>query len=307
MKNEISFPSLPLHEWETTKKTLHRYVQIVGKIRMQLTPRQNHWWHVPLYVNTRGIGTTSIPYKNHRFEINFDFLDHKLSVNTSRGDTKSFKLFDGLSVSVFYRSLFDILRSLEIEAPIKPRPYDLDTDTPFAKDKTHKSYKKEYVERYWKILTQVEHIFKLFNREYCGKVCPVQLYWHSFDLAVTRFSGNTAPPLSNANRVNKEAYSHEVISFGFWPGDENVREAAFYSYTFPAPESINQTRLKPDHAFWTDQNGSPLALLKYEDVRNSENPHETILQFLESSYRAGIETAQWDTHNLHRQQQVVRK
>lgn len=301
--NHAIFPPLPLYEWEPTKKTLHRYVQIVGKIRMELMPPQNHWWHVPLYVNTRGLGTGSVPYNGSRFEINFDFVDHQLIVTTSRGDEEIFELADGLSVSVFYHELFDILDELDIEAPIKAVPYDLKPDVPFSEDTLHKSYDEKYVTRFWQILQQIDRIFRIFNQEFCGKVCPVQLYWHSFDLVVTRFSGETAPSMPEAGRVNREAYSHEVISFGFWPGDDNVPEPAFYSYTFPAPEGLEQTQLQPNAALWTEQNGSPLALLPYEAVRRAGNPETTILQFLESAYQAGVEKAGWDLGPIHNSRQ----
>ena len=300
MKPENSFPSLPLDEWKDTKQTLHLYAQIVGKIRMALMSRQNHWWHVPLYVNTRGIGTDSIPYGNNRFEINFDFIDHKLKVRTGQGKQEAFELRGGLSVAEFYQKLFPILRDLDIKANILAKPYDQPFDTPFAEDREHNRYDKKYVEKYSAILSQVDRIFRLFNSDFCGKVCPVQLYWHSFDLAVTRFSGKQAPPMPEAGRVDRETYSHEVISFGFWPGDENIQEPAFYSYTFPAPDKLDTVPLKPDSAYWADQSGSPMALLMYEDIRKTEDPDKALLDFWESAYRAGSEKAGWDTKALHK-------
>jgi len=292
------FPPLPLAEWEDTKQTIHLFTQIVGKIRKKLTPHQNHWWHVPLFVNTRGLGTRTIPYNDHHFEINFDFVDHQLMVMTNRGMKKSFNLHDGLSVSQFYNKLFGILDDFEIEVQILAKPYDQPFDTPFAEDTIHKSYDKDYVERFWRVLSQLNRLFQEFNREYIGKVCPIQLYWHSFDLAVTRFSGKEAPPMPEAGYVDQEAYSHEVISFGFWAGDENIPDAALYSYTFPAPQDLDTTPLKPEKAFWTEQRGSPMALLMYEDVRTAENPDQAILDFLNSAWEAGVEKAQWDTKNL---------
>ena len=292
------FPALPLREWEETKQTLHLYVQIVGKIRMALTPAKNHWWHVPLYVTTRGLGTRTIPYPGHPFEINFDFIDHQLTIFTNQGEEKSFDLDDGLSVSTFYHNLFALLDELDIHADILAKPYDQPFDTPFAEDEEHNRYDKEYVERYWTILTQIDRLFQIFNQNYCGKVCPIQLYWHSFDLAVTRFSGKLAPPMPQAGRVDQEAYSHEVISFGFWAGDQNIPNPAFYSYTFPAPEDLNRAPLKPAEAFWTEQRGSPMALLMYEDVRKSDDPEQAVLDFLQSAWQAGIDKAQWDTQHL---------
>ena len=293
-----TFPALPLNEWEDTKQTLHLFVQIVGKVRMALTPHQNHWWHVPLYVNTRGLGTRTIPYNNHHFEINFDFIDHQLSVTTNRGEEKAFDLHDGLSVSEFYQKLFAIFDQLEIDVDILAKPYDQPFDIPFPDDEEHDRYDKEYVERYWKVLSQLDRLFRIFNSDYRGKICPIQLYWHSFDLAVTRFSGEEAPPMPEAGYVDQEAYSHEVISFGFWAGDENIPDAALYSYTFPAPEGLDSMPLKPDEAFWTEQRGSPMALLMYEDVRNADDAEQAVLDFLRSTWKAGVEKAQWDTSNL---------
>jgi hypothetical protein len=293
-----NFPALPLDQWEDTKQTLHLFVQIVGKIRMELTPHQNHWWHVPLYVNTQGLGTSTIPYKNHHFEINFDFIDHQLTVTTSRGEQEQFELHDGLSVSEFYQKLFSILDRFSIDVDILAKPYDQPFDTPFPEDKEYNQYDKKYVERYWKILSQLDRLFQIFNSDFRGKVCPIQLYWHSFDLAVTRFSGKQAPPMPEAGHIDQEAYSQEVISFGFWAGDENIPDAALYSYTFPAPEDLDSAPLKPEEAFWTEQRGSPMALLMYEDVRNAKDPEQAVLDFLRSTWKAGIEKAEWDTSNL---------
>lgn len=292
------FPALPLSEWEDTKQTLHLFAQVVGKIRKELTPHQNHWWHVPLFVNTRGLGTRTISYDNHNFEINFDFVDHQLTVITNKGMKESFDLIDGLSVSQFYKKLFAILDQFGIEVKILAKPYDQPFNTPFAEDTEHNSYDREYVERFWRILSKLNWLFQVFNRDFIGKVCPIQLYWHSFDLAVTRFSGKEAPPMPDAGYVDQEAYSHEVISFGFWAGDENIPDAALYSYTFPSPKGMDTTPLKPKKAFWTEQRGSPMALLMYEDVRNSDDPDQAVFDFLNSAWDAGIKKAQWDTKNL---------
>lgn len=294
-----SFPTLPLHEWKSTKETLHRWVQIVGKIRMELMPPQNHWWHVPLYVTTHGLGTGPIPYEDKRLEITFDFHRHQLKVELSDARKKAFELKDGLSVSLFYKSLFEILDHLDVSVSILAKPYDLEDDRPFNKDDDHKSYHKKYVERYWQILLTVDKLFRKFNQSYCGKVCPIQLYWHSFDLAVTRFSGAQAPPMPNAGPVDQEAYSHEVISFGFWPGDDQLNEPAFYSYTHPAPDNLMDYTLQPSEAFWSDQSGSPMALLMYEQIRKSEDAEDKILSFLKSAYQAGITAANWITKELH--------
>lgn len=297
MKTEY-YPLLPLKDWEPTKITLHLFAQIVGKIRMELMPKQNHWWHVPLYVSTNGLTTDSIPLDGRLFEIEFDFVDHKLRVTTSEGTQKSFLLSDGLSVASFYEQLFTILDELNIDVNILAKPFDHESTIPFAEDEKHNSYDKEFIERYWQILTHTDRIFKTFSGQFCGKTCPVQLYWHSFDLTVTRFSGRRGPDMSEASQVEREAYSHEVISFGFWPGDQDVRDPAFYSYTYPAPEGIDDEPLQPESAEWVEQNGSPMALLMYDDVRNTDNPDQTMLDFLKSTYQAGAKKANWDTENF---------
>lgn len=265
---------------------------------MQLMPKQNHWWHVPLYVQTWGLTTGAIPLDERRFEITFDLVNHQLTVTTSKGIQKSFILRDGLSVASFYGQLFSILDDLNIEIEILAKPYKHKSITPFAWDEEHKSYHQGYIERYWQILSEVDHIFKIFSGRFSGKTCPVQLYWHSFDIAVTRFSGKRAPDIPEANKVDQEAYSHEVISFGFWPGDEKVRDAAFYSYTYPAPEGIDQQSLQPKNARWVEQNGSPMALLMYEDVCRADDPQQMLLEFLESAYQAGARQACWDLNHF---------
>ena len=301
MAHTETYPPLPLDEWESTKKTLHLFAQIVGKIRMSLMPDLNHWWHVTLYVSTRGLTTGSIPVDGRRFTIEFDFTNHKLVVNASDGTEQSFPLEDGLSVAEFYEHLFSILDSLDIDVDILAEPYDHESTTPFAEDKEHRSYDKPAVERYWQVLSQVDRIFNAFSGRFYGKTCPVHLYWHSFDLAVTRFSGNQGPAMPEASRSDREAYSHEVISFGFWPGDEEVRAPAFYSYTYPAPDDLEEENLDPDSARWVEQNGSPMAVLMYDDVRNSPDPEETLMQFLQSAYMAGAQKAGWDIEHFHRE------
>jgi len=300
MKYANPFLPLPLDEWNSTKQTLHLYTQIVGKIRMALSPPKNHWWHAPLYVTTQGLGTHLIPYGARSFEINFDFLRHRLSVITNANQEDSFALDDGLSVSEFYHNLLELLGAFDITADILARPYGLDIQTPFAKDVEHHSYEKQYIERFWHILTQIEYIFNLFNSSFYGKVCPPQLYWHSFDLAVTRFSGRSAPAMAGGSSVDREAYSHEVISFGFWAGDQNVPDPAFYSYTYPSPRGLEHTMLQPRQAFWTTINRSPMALLTYFDMCKVADPREALLQFLESAYQSGARKAGWDSQLVQR-------
>ena len=289
---------MPLDAWRPTKNTLHLYCQIVGKIRLALHPRMNHWWHVPLYVSPRGLTTRTIPYRGGNFEIEFDLREHRLEIRTSEGGLEDFGLYDGLTVADFYSSIFSNLSKLGIHPNIRPLPYEAPSSTPFPDDNQNKSYDKLYVERFHGILVAVDDILQEFRGRFLGKSTPVHMFWHSFDLALTRFSGKPAPVRDGANRVEREAYSHEVISFGFWFGDDNVPAPAFYSYTTPEPEGLADEPLSPPSAQWQDSNGSHLALLMYDDVRETENPHEVVLQFLESAYQAGAKRANWDVAGL---------
>ncbi|MGB2914617.1 MAG: DUF5996 family protein [Pyrinomonadaceae bacterium] len=290
------FPEIPLDAWRATKNTLHLYLQIVGKIRLTTHPRVNHWWHVPFYVSPRGLTTRAIPNAGGNFEIEFDFHEHALKIKTSDGRYEDFALYDGLSVADFYASLFSNLAKLGLRPNIKAEPYEAPSTTPFADDHENCSYDKDYVERFHKVLVAVDDIFEEFRGRFTGKSTPVHLFWHSFDLALTRFSGKPAPPIDGANMVTREAYSHEVISFGFWFGDDkenSVAAPAFYSYTAPKPDGLENEPLQPDAAFWTPDGG--MALLMYDDICQNENAREMILNFLESAYHAGATRAGWDT------------
>jgi hypothetical protein len=290
-----NLPPLPLEEWIDTKLTLHLYAQIIGKIKLKLMPYKNHWWHITLYVNSRGLGTGPMPYADKLIEINFDFCAHQLAIHTNQNQTMRIDLKDGLCVSEFYKLVFEALSALNVKLKILAKPYEVEPCIPFFEDQSHCSYDKEYILRYWQILSYIEPVFKEFSGRFLGKCSPVHVFWHSFDIAVTRFSGKPAPEVPGANRVNAEAYSHEVISAGFWPGDQNIKEPAFYSYTWPAPEGIMNEPLAPNgKAEWIISNGSPMALLTYENMRQSENPKETLLHFLESAYAAGAKLGNWD-------------
>ncbi len=291
------FPPLPIEEWEDTKNTLHLFFQIVGKIRLALFPKMNHWWHVTLYLSPRGMTTRPIPYKDMIFEIEFDFIKHQLFITTSRGQDKAFSL-EGTSVSEFYDKIFPSLHELGVDVNIKATPYDVPfSEQPFESDKKHSSYDKEYVNRYWRILVQVNSVFEEFRAKFIGKSTPVHLYWHHADLAVTRFSGKKAPAMQGGTNADKEAYSHEVISFGFWAGDENVRAPAFYSYTYPEPEGLAEEPLSPKEAIWNTDNGA-MAVLMYDDLRNHESPREALMDYLESAYLAGAKRANWNIGEL---------
>lgn len=301
MANPLSLPALPLDAWEQSKVTLNFFVQIVGKVRLNLAPRKNHWWYITLHVSSSGLTTRSIPFDNglHSFEIVLNFLDHKVELTTSRHEKYSFPLEDGLSVASFYKKLMGLLQKIGLEPEISDKPIDLPSTASFGEIEAYHTYQPEYVERFWRILLWVDDVFKEFSGRFYGKTCPVHLYWHHMDLTVTRFSGNRAPAVDPGARIiEKDAYSHEVISFGFWAGDENVRDCAFYSYTHPSPEGLGEAPLLPEAANWVDSNGSPMAILMYEDVRTSDDPRSVLLSFLESTYQAGAKRAGWPVEDL---------
>jgi len=292
----VNLPPLPLDEWEPTKTTLHLWLQIVGKVRMASSLPRNHWWHVPLYVDVRGLTTRLLHAPDGvSFEIDFDFVDHRLVVRTSRGEVESFPLADGLSVAEFDRKLHEILAGLGVDVEIKENPFGVPMTTPFPDDREHASYDPDAVHRFWRILDWTDGVFEEFSGWFCGKTSPVHLFWHSFDLAVTRFSGRRAPAQPDADAVTREAYTHEVVSFGFWAGDANVREPAYYSYTAPEPAGLRERPLRPDSAVWSEQG---LALLTYETVRTAPDPRATLLEFLESAYEAGADAAGWNRTDL---------
>ncbi len=291
-------PALPLDEWEPTLDTLHLWLQVVGKIRLATAPPRNHWWHVPLYVDVRGLTTHRMHAPNGlAFQIDFDFVDHRLVVRTSEGADESFPLAAGLSVAEFDASLHDLLARIGADVAIRETPYGVPMTTPFPEDHEHASYDRDAVVRFWQILDWSDAVFEEFAGWSCAKTSPVHLFWHSMDLAVTRFSGRRAPEIPNAGLVTREAYSHEVVSFGFWPGDQKVREPTYYSYTAPEPPGLKEQPLRPDDAHWAGE-GSALALLPYERVRKATDPRAALLAFLESAYSGGSDLAEWDREAL---------
>jgi Family of unknown function (DUF5996) len=292
-------PELRLERWEPTKETFHLWAQIVGKVRLAATPPLNHWWNAPLYVDTQGLTTRRLRSEGGDFDVCFDFVVHELVVRTSRGEVESFRLADGLSVAAFYERFFAVLAGFGIEVEIKAEPFGVSMTTPFAEDTEHASYDRGAVERFWQALRWVDWTLQEFAGWFCGKTSPVHLFWHGLDLAVTRFSGERAAESPNVDRVSREAYSHEVISFGFWPGDQKVRMPAFYSYTAPEPPGLAEQPLRPEAASWQQPFGSShLALLPYDEVRASPDPRMTLLEFLESAYEAGATLAGWDRDAL---------
>lgn len=288
------YPSLPLGEWQDTNDTLHLWTQIVGKIRLKQTPPVNEWWNTTLYLTPRGLTTSAMPYKNESFAIDFDFISHQLIVRTSFDDGFTFNL-KPMSVADFYKKLMSQLKSICIEVEIKAIPDEIENPIPFAEDTTHASYNAEYVHRFWRILLKIDQVFKEFRSGFIGKCSPVHFFWGSFDLAVTRFSGKSAPPRENADRITRVAYDREVISHGFWSG-KGFGEAAFYAYAAPAPENFGEQKILPETAFYSKEMGE--YFLKYEDVRRSENPDQAILDFMQSTYEAGANLANWDRENL---------
>lgn len=297
MTSKLWLPPLPFDEWESTKDTLHLFLQIVGKVRLKLHPKLNHWWHAPLYVTVRGLSTRVIPYNGFAFSIDCDFIDHVFAVHTS-DNRQAHIVLEGQSVAEFYAQLMSALSSLGIQVTILARPYEHRSSEPFPTDRENSAYDREYIERYWRILLQVESVLKEFAGRFVGKASPIHLFWHSFDLAYTRFSGRRVPELKGANPVEREAYSHEVVSFGFWPGDPEYREPAFYSYTYPEPAGLSERPLDPAGAFWTPRNESHLAVLPYEGVRRADAPRQAILDFYESTYSAGADLAGWSRSEL---------
>jgi hypothetical protein len=292
-----SWPELPLDSWQDTYATLHMWTQIVGKVRLALSPRVNHWWEVPLYVNTRGLTTSPIPYGDGIFEVQFDFIDHKLIIETSWNSSKTLPL-KPQSVADFYAAFMSALRSLGIEVKIWTTPVEVPNPIPFEKDTQHHSYDSEYANRFWKILIACDTVFKEFRARFLGKDSPVHFFWGSFDLCVTRFSGRRAPERPGADPVTREAYSHEVISAGFWPGGGEIKGAAFYAYAAPEPQGFAEQKIRPAAAFYHSQMKE--FLLMYDDVRQSASPRAALLDFLQSTYEAGANLSAWDRKDLER-------
>jgi hypothetical protein len=272
------------------------WTQVVGKVRLALSPVINHWWEVPLYVNSVGLTTSAIPYEAGIFEIQFDFIRHHLSIQTSRGANRLLPLAPR-SVADFYREFMSALRTLGINVKIWTTPVEIPNPIPFEKDTQHASYDPECANRFWRILGATDTVFKEFRSHFLGKVSPVHFFWGSFDLAVTRFSGRRAPERAGGDPITREAYSHEVISAGFWPGSGVVRDAAFYTYAAPEPAGFGSAKV-PSPAFYHPELRE--FILMYEDVRKAASPHDVLLSFLQSTYDAGADLGQWNRQELER-------
>jgi hypothetical protein len=289
------WPELPLNEWEDTYHTLHRWTQIVGKIRRTLAPLQNHWWNVALYVNTRGLTTSPIPYKNAEFEIQFNFIDHRLELRTSNGDERALPLAPK-SVAAFYRELFAMLCDAGIALQINPKPQEVPDPIALDQDETHTSYDPEYANRLWRILLSTDRVFQEFRARFIGKASPVHFFWGSFDLCCTRFNGRRAP--ARKGIITSEAYSHECSSLGWWPGGGEVKGPAFYAYMAPEPTGYGAGVSLPVGGLYQDQMHE--FLLMYDDVRRAKSPRLEILEFAQNTYAAGAELAGWDRAALER-------
>jgi Family of unknown function (DUF5996) len=289
------WPALPLEAWKDTCATLHMWTQIVGKVRLALTPMTNHWWNVPLYVVARGLTTSAIPCGKRIFDIQFDFIDHLLVLHTDDGLRKTLPLAPR-SVADFYREFMAMLPSAGIQVKIWRMPVEVPAPIPFDEDRAHASYDPECARRFWQILVSADRVFNEFRSRFIGKCSPVHFFWGSFDLAATRFSGRRAPERPGADVITREAYSHEVSSVGFWPG--GINGAAFYSYMAPAPRGFAESRVRPEEAFYQQQLGE--FLLMYDDVRAAASPSTAVLEFCESSYEAGARLANWDRASLEK-------
>ncbi|WP_433422169.1 DUF5996 family protein [Microtetraspora malaysiensis] len=290
------FPDIPLEAWADSKATVHRFAQIVGKVRLAAGVRRNHWWNVPFHLTGRGTTTRPMGGLDDRtpvFAIDFDFVDHRLVVNVIDGRTASFSM-PGHSVASFYHELFGELNRLGIDVPIRATPFDLEDHIPFAEDTVHRAYDTTMVTRYWQVLSQVAQVLELYAAGFSGKISPVHHFWHTFDIAVTRFSERRVDQEPQVDVVTREAYSREVISAGFWFGDPDVPEPAFYSYTAPEPPGLEKEPLRPPEARWKPLRGSHLAILRYADARAAADPRGTVLDFLRSAYEAGARQAGWD-------------
>jgi Family of unknown function (DUF5996) len=297
------WPVLEWEQWKATAETLHMYTQIVGKTRLALSPLQNHWWNVPLYVTARGLSTSAMPAaKGQLLDIEFDFVSHELVCRLSDGGIRKLELRPR-PVAEFYTEFFRMLAALGVQVEIDPTPCEVQNPIRCDVDTTHTSYDHEAVTRFWKVLTIADTLFKRFSTNFYGKISPVHFFWGSFDLAVTRFNGSKASPRAGADSIQAEAYSHEVISAGLWPGNGGYGRAAFYSYAAPTPEGLNKTVLRGRGAF-NQQMGE--FLLDYSEVRKEPEPVKVVMTFLQETYSAAANLAQWDRARLDRDDDVSR-
>jgi Family of unknown function (DUF5996) len=302
VSNAEAWPSLPLEAWSDTCATLHMWTQIVGKIRLTQSPWINHSWHVTLYVTSRGLTTSPVPYENRTFQIDFDFLGHQITIQSSDGGVAGFSL-QPQSVAAFYRRLQNEMTKLDLRVNINQKPNEIADPIPFDQDETHAAYDPVYANRFWRVLVQADCVFKEFRARFVGKCSPVHYFWGAPDLAVTRFSGRPAPEHPGGvphlpDRVAREAYSHEVSSCGFWPGGGPVAYPVFYSYAYPEPSGFASAPVKPSAALYSKDLRE--FILPYDAVREVESPDDTLLDFLQTTYEAAANLAKWDRNFLER-------
>jgi len=300
--DQATWPDVPFSQWSATCETLHRWTQVVGKVRMALVPLVNHWWNVTLYVTPRGLTTLSIPHGTRTFEVVFDFLDHRLLIHASDGGSEAIALAP-MSVADFYDAFMGALRRLGIDVHIWTMPNEIADAVPFDQDRLHAQYDAACAQRFWRALVQSERVMQAFRARFIGKVSPVHFFWGSFDLAVTRFSGRTAPPPTTTMPnvpawAMREAYSHEVISCGFWPGNGGYGRAAFYTYAYPPPPGYGATRLHTREALYEQSLGE--FILPYDAVRVASDPDALLLGFLQETYETAADLAGWDRAALER-------
>jgi len=290
-------PALPFDSWEDTLATLHMWSQIVGKVRLKLCPLVNHWWNVPFYITARGMTTSPMPYEQRDIEVQFDFIEHKILIETSEGRVVTMAMAPQ-SVADFYKKFMGAFAELGINVRIRTTPCEIPDPIPFEQDNTHSAYDPEAAHKFWRILVWVDQIFKEFRAGFQGKASPVHFFWGSFDLAVTRFSGRPAPERPGADSITREAYSHEVSSAGFWPGGGDIKGPAFYSYAAPEPSGFAEQRVGPQAAFYHAQMKE--FLLMYDDVRTAASPKGALMEFLQSTYNAAADLGKWDRKSLER-------
>jgi hypothetical protein len=295
--DDEALPVLPFDSWKDTLATLHMWAQIVGKVRLKLCPLVNHWWNAPFYITARGMTTSVMPYERRDIEVQLDFIEHKILIETSEGRVVALAMAPQ-SVADFYKKFMAALGELGVSAPIWTTPCEIPNPIPFEEDQVHAAYDPEAAHKFWRMLIWVDQIFKEFRGGFQGKASPVHFFWGSFDLAVTRFSGRRAPERPGADSITREAYSHEVSSAGFWPGGGDIKGPAFYSYAAPEPAGFAEQRVGPQAAFYHPQMKE--FLLMYDDVRTAASPKDSLMEFLQSTYNAAADLGKWDRKSLER-------
>lgn len=292
-----AWPTLPLDAWQDTFDALHMYAQIIGKVRLALSPMMNEWWQVPLYLTARGLTTSPIGHDHRSFEIELDFIDHQALFRASDGQTRALALVPR-SVADFYAEVMRILHAMGLDVAIHEKPVEVAHPVPFPRDLVHRAYDAEYAHRHWEILRRLDLVFKRFRARFTGKASPVHFFWGSFDLAASRFSGRPASPRPGADRITRIAYDEEVSSLGFWPGGQGIDGPALYSYAAPEPLGFAQQRVEPAEAFYSPELHE--FVLMYDVVRQARNPEEMILAFAQSTYEAAARLGRWDRATLER-------